>query len=347
MEEQKQAKQQMQIDSDILNTLSTAVRVSKKKGNLDRDEYKKGINASKTETLLLFLLFEDVLKKFDMPSTDEDKLSIASALLKGVNYTIKNIEELCPILSKSYANETNSIGIFISAAINKIIKETDTINLDFAGIEVNCLGYCLTRGNLIIKGSVGDDTGHSMQSGSITIHGNAGDRTGDSMEDGSIIVDGNAGKYTGDFMQSGSITIHGNSGDFTGDYMKGGSIIVEGNSDADTGISMQSGSITIHGNAGDATGYYMEGGSIIVDGNAGDWTGYSMQSGSITIHGNAGEGTGRLSEGGEIRINGKIGSLWYSRAVIYNGRFYYAKKWSIKGILARIKTVLILLLSDG
>ena len=56
MEEQKQAKQQIQIDSDILNTLSKAVRVSKKKGNLDRDEYKKCINASKTKTF--FLLFE-------------------------------------------------------------------------------------------------------------------------------------------------------------------------------------------------------------------------------------------------------------------------------------------------
>ena len=188
MEEQKQAKQQMQIDSDILNTLSTAVRVSKKKGNLDRDEYKKGINASKTEAL--FLLFEDALKKFDMPSTDEDKLSIASALLKGVNYTIKDIEELCPILSQSYANETNSIGIFISAAINKIIKETDTIVLDFAGIEVNYLGYNLPCGNLIIKGSVGDDIGNHMQSGSITIRGNADSFTGDYSEGGEIKVNG-------------------------------------------------------------------------------------------------------------------------------------------------------------
>ena len=107
MEEQKQAKQQIQIDSNILNTLSKAVRVSKKKGNLDRYEYKKGINASKTEAL--FLLFENVLEEFAKSNTYEDVLSTASALLKGVNYTIKNIEELCPILSQSYANETTSI----------------------------------------------------------------------------------------------------------------------------------------------------------------------------------------------------------------------------------------------
>ena len=245
MEEQKQAKQQMQIDSDILNTLSKAVRAPKEKGNLDRDEYKKGINASKTKTF--FLLFEDALEEFKANSFIDENFSTASTLFKGVNYTIKDIEELCPILSKSYANETNSIGIFISAAINKIIKETDTINLDFAGIEVNCLGYCLTRGNLIIKGSVGGYTGHSMQSGSITIHGNAGDWTGNSMEDGSIIVDGNAGKYTGDFMQSGSITIHGNAGEYTGHSMEGGSIIVDGNAGNYVGIFSEGGEIKVNG----------------------------------------------------------------------------------------------------
>ncbi len=266
MEEQKQAKQQMQIDSDILNTLSKAVRVSKKKGNLDRDEYKKGINASKTEAL--FLLFEDALEEFKANSFIDENFSTASTLLKGVDYTIKNIEDLCPRLSLSYTKETNSIGIFISAAINKIIKETDTIVLDFAGIEVNYLGYCLTRGNLIIKGSVGDYTGHYMQSGSITIHGNAGE-------------------YTGDFMQSGSITIHGNAGDWTGDSMQSGSIIVDGNAGKYTGDFMQSGSITIHGNAGEYTGHSMKDGSIIVDGNAGSFT-------------------GDYSKGGEIKVNGEI-----------------------------------------
>ncbi len=278
----------MQIDSDILNTLSKAVRASKEKGNLDRDEYKKCINASKTEAF--FLLFEDALEEFKANSFIDENFSTASTLLKGVNYTIKDIEELCPILSKSYANETNSIGIFISAAINKIIKETDTINLDFAGIEVNYLGYYLTRGNLIIKGSVGGYTGHSMQSGSITIHGNSGDATGRSMKGGSIIVDGNAGKYTGDSMQSGSITIHGNAGDWTGNSMEDGSIIVDGNAGKYTGDFMQSGSITIHGNAGEYTGHSMEGGSIIVDGNAGNYVGI-------------------FSEGGEIKVNGEINGI--------------------------------------
>ncbi len=307
MEEQKQAKQQMQIDSNIINTLSKAVRVPKKKGNLDRDEYKKGINASKTKAL--FLLFEDALEEFKANSFIDENFSTASTLLKGVNYTIKDIEELCLTLSKSYTNETTSIGIFISAAINKIIKETDTINLDFTGIEVNYLGYCLTRGNLIIKGSVGYDTGQSMQSGSITIHGNAGDCTGYYMEEGSIIVDGNAGEDTGEYMRSGSITIHGNAGDFTGGSMKGGSIIVDGNSGKYTGHFMQSGSITIHGNAGDCTGYYMEDGSIIVDGNAGDATGRFMKGGSIIVDGNAGADTGDYSESGEIKVNGEIKSI--------------------------------------
>ncbi len=277
--------EKFKADNTIMNTLSTAVRVSKKKGNLDRDEYKKGINASKTETL--FLLFEEALKEFKANSFIDQNFSTASTLLKGVNYTIKDIEELCPILSQSYANETTSIGIFISAAINKIIKETDTIVLDFAGIEVNYLGYCLTRGNLIIKGSVGGYTGQSMQSGSITIHGNSGDATGRSMKGGSIIVDGNAGKYTGEFMQFGSITIHGNAGDRTGYSMEDGSIIVDGNAGKYTGEFMQSGSITIHGNAGEYTGHPMEGGSIIVDGNAGKYVGI-------------------FSEGGEIKVNGEI-----------------------------------------
>ena len=169
MEEQKQAKQQIQIDSNILNTLSKAVRVSKKKGNLDRYEYKKGINASKTETL--FLLFENVLEEFKANSFYHEDFSTASVLLKGVDYTIKNIEDLCPRLSLSYANKTTSIGIFISAAINKIIKETDTIVLDFAGIEVNYLGYNLPCGNLIIKGNAGKYTGGSSEGGEIKVNG--------------------------------------------------------------------------------------------------------------------------------------------------------------------------------
>ena len=199
--------EKFKADNTIMNTLSTAVRVSKKKGNLDRDEYKKCINASKTKTF--FLLFEDALEEFAKLNDYEDDISTASALLKGVNYTIKDIEELCPILSQSYANETTSIGIFISAAINKIIKETDTIVLDFAGIEVNYLGYCLTRGNLIIKGSVGGYTGQSMQSGSITIHGNSEDATGRFMKDGSIIVDGNADSFTGFCSEGGEIKVNG------------------------------------------------------------------------------------------------------------------------------------------
>ncbi len=199
--------EKFKADNTIMNTLSTAVRVSKKKGNLDRDEYKKGINASKTETL--FLLFENVLEEFKANSFYHEDFSTASVLLKGVDYTIKNIEDLCPRLSLSYTKETYSIGIFISAAINKIIKETDTIVLDFAGIEVNFLGYNLPCGNLIIKGSVGNDTGNHMQSGSITICGNAGICTGCSMKGGSIIVDGNAGSFTGDYSESGEIKVNG------------------------------------------------------------------------------------------------------------------------------------------
>ena len=161
--------EKFKADNTIMNTLSTAVRVSKKKGNLDRYEYKKGINASKTKTF--FLLFEDVLEEFAKSNTYEDVLSIASTLLKGVDYTIKNIEDLCPRLSLSYTKETYSIGIFISAAINKIIKETDTIVLDFAGIEVNYLGYNLPCGNLIIKGNAGKYTGGSSEGGEIKVNG--------------------------------------------------------------------------------------------------------------------------------------------------------------------------------
>ncbi len=226
MEKQKQAKQQIQIDSNILNTLSKAVRVSKKKGNLDRDEYKKGINASKTEAL--FLLFEDALEEFKANSFIDENFSTASTLLKGVDYTIKNIEDLCPRLSLSYTKETNSIGIFISAAINKIIKKTDTVNIYLLGIEVDYLGSYLPCGNLIIHGNVGKMTGTCMENGIIIIEGNAGTNTGHQMKNGIIIIEGNAGINTGCFMSEGTIIVGGNVGDFTGELSYGGKIDVYG-----------------------------------------------------------------------------------------------------------------------
>ncbi len=355
--------QQRRKEDENLKPLANVLRMPEEEGNLNITEYDKNTHA--TNEKMLLKLFEKTLINFnynvDVLGNFNYKIDAnffnASAMLEGLDYTIKDIELLVPIIERTYKNANivfnYSIGIFVSAAINRIIKETDTINLDFTSMKVNYLGLYLPCGNLIIHGNVGDYTGSEMKGGNITICGNAGNNTGEHMRGGSIIVDGNAGDATGYSMHSGSITIHGNAGNNTGNGMENGSLTVGGNAGDFTGSCMQNGSITIQYNAGDYTGMCLMGGSIMVvgnvnnytgeqmdngsitgGGNAGDYTGGYMKNGNIKVGGSAGKETGEESYGGEINVDGEINGVGaHTRAkIIYKGKLLNRSQVLLMGI---------------
>ena len=146
--------------------------------------------------------------------TSENSYKYASTKLQSLKFALDDVSVFASMISgKYFSDEANywTSGIFVSAAINKIIKKDETIKLDFASLEhpADCVGFRLEHGTIIL-------------------HGNSGDYLGERMSGGKIIVEGNAGYYVGYSMSRGSITVQGNSGGHLGRYMSGGVIKIEG-----------------------------------------------------------------------------------------------------------------------
>ncbi len=82
------------------------------------------------------------------------------------------------ISGEHFSDKANywTAGLFISAAINKTIKEDDTVTLDFSslGCPADCIGYSLEEGKIVVQGGAGDYVGEGMSDGEIIVQGNAG-----------------------------------------------------------------------------------------------------------------------------------------------------------------------------
>ncbi len=146
--------------------------------------------------------------------TSEYSYKAASSMLEGLDFVLDDVSIFAGMISrKHFSDEANywTAGLFVSAAINKVIKKDETVTLDFAslGCPADCIGY-------------------KFKQGKISLQGDAGDYLGENMSGGSIVIHGNAGFYIGFHMSGGDITIHGNTGDQVGTYMSGGVIRIEG-----------------------------------------------------------------------------------------------------------------------
>ncbi|MDE1764717.1 MAG: hypothetical protein KGI27_00440 [Thaumarchaeota archaeon] len=144
----------------------------------------------------------------------EESYKHASSCLEKLGFALDDVSTFAGMISaEHFSNMANywTAGLFISAAINKVIKEDDITNLDFSALEgpADCVGYRLEHGKIVL-------------------HGNAGDYIGESMSGGEIAIKRNAGYYVGYNMSGGRITIRGNAGDHLGTYMSGGIIDVKG-----------------------------------------------------------------------------------------------------------------------
>lgn len=120
-------------------------------------------------------------------------------------FTAQDINEL----SKRITVECDSeryLGFYLSALVNKIIKEFDMIDLE-PREELFGLGAYLPRGKLLVRGNMRYFAGAFMSGGVCIIDGNSGNRSGNGMRGGKLIIYGDAGKDTGDFMTGGIIRV--------------------------------------------------------------------------------------------------------------------------------------------
>ncbi|MBA7610825.1 Formyltransferase/hydrolase complex Fhc subunit C [subsurface metagenome] len=137
--------------------------------------------------------------------------------------------------------------------------------------HVKRIGYGMTRGSIIVEGSVGMHLGAELRGGE-------------------IIVEGDASDWVGAEMKGGLIRIKGSSGHFTGASYPGskrgmnrGMIIVEGNCGREAGGRMRRGLIAILGNAGHFLGSNLIAGTILVFGRVGESPGAGMRRGTIVL----------------------------------------------------------------
>lgn len=149
--------------------------------------------------------------------TSEYSYESASSKLERLNFTINDVSIFAGLInSESFSDKANywTAGLFISAAINKVIKEDDTVTLNFAslGYPADCIGYRLKQGKITLQGNAGDYVCELMSGGMITIEGDAGYYVGYNMSGGNIIIQGNAGGHLGTYMSGGVIRIEGQIG---------------------------------------------------------------------------------------------------------------------------------------
>jgi len=139
--------------------------------------------------------------------------------------------------------------------------------------SVHGIGTGMTRGQIVVEGSVGRRVGHRMSGGEIKVCGDVSDFAGMAMSGGLIRIEGNAGDGLGS-SESGSKF-----------GMNRGTILVGGNAGRGVGQAMRRGTIAVAGDAGRLCGWEMLAGSILVFGKCDRDYGAGMIRGSIVLAG--------------------------------------------------------------
>jgi formylmethanofuran dehydrogenase subunit C len=113
------------------------------------------------------------------------------------------------------------------------------------------LGAGLSEGEVVVEGSVGNETGIGMSGGSIDVRGNTGDRTGGAESDGRR------------GMTGGELLVRGSAGPGPGTRMRRGLLVVAGDVAGHAGPGMIAGTVIVFGDAGPAPGRWSKRGSIV------------------------------------------------------------------------------------
>ena len=149
--------------------------------------------------------------------TSQNSYNYALSKLEGLDYESSDVAVFARMISsEKFTDEANywTSGIFVSAAVNKVIKKGETVTLDFAGLgyPADCIGFKLAQGRIMVPGDAGDYLGERMSGGEIAVLGKAGYYAGYFMSGGSIMIDGDTGGHLGRYMSGGVIRIKGKIG---------------------------------------------------------------------------------------------------------------------------------------
>lgn len=120
--------------------------------------------------------------------------------------------------------------------------------------RVDRLASGLDHGEVLVDGSVGDDTGMGMTGGTVVIRGNAGARAGAAtpearrgMSGGELVILGDAGPEAGARMRRGLLAIGGRAGPYTGATMIAGTVVILRSAGPGAGLWSKRGSIVALG----------------------------------------------------------------------------------------------------
>ena len=116
------------------------------------------------------------------------------------------------------------------------------------------LGAGLAEGEVVVEGSVGDETGIGMSGGVIDVRGDAGARAGG--------AEGDARRG----MRGGELLIRGRAGAEPGTRMRRGLLVVAGDVASHAGPGMIAGTVVVFGGTGAAPGRWSKRGSIVAMG---------------------------------------------------------------------------------
>jgi formylmethanofuran dehydrogenase subunit C len=273
--------------------------------------------------MLLASFNNTAIKSYPLDKSYEDAL----ALIPEIYYSLDDVVDLIKDQQENNIFHCfGSAGIYLSALLNRVIKDSDVIRIDIKPAEGNSekrllmnLGMYLPRGKLIFNGdAVIGAIGYGMNGGEIIVKGNCKGEPAQSMKRGKITIEGDIlddhfrdtygvayGMEGGKLIVKGNVKIFERTGNWTmkppepwvlggiGFNMKGGEVIIYGNA-KDVGYKMQDGDITIkgsieheHSNAG----VEMSGGTIIIEGSVKS-VGWKMKGGIIKAN-RVGENEGR------------------------------------------------------
>ncbi|WP_258359385.1 formylmethanofuran dehydrogenase subunit C [Moorella sulfitireducens (nom. illeg.)] len=175
-------------------------------------------------------------------------------------------------------NSKERVGDYFRVEVEETEAQQDDDNAPLATLHLvgdlsrfKRLGWGMSRGEMLIRGSVGPHTGAFMRGGTLVIQGQAGDWLGAHMQGGKILVQGSAGNFAGAAYR----------GYKTG--MQGGTIIIRDDAGQMLGARMRRGVIAVGGNCGDFAGFGMAAGTVVVRGAPGLRAGAQMRRGTIIL----------------------------------------------------------------
>ncbi|MBU4501434.1 MAG: hypothetical protein KKA79_02485 [Nanoarchaeota archaeon] len=174
----------------------------------------------------LFLDFNDYYKEVKKGILkDNESYEFALECARNLRYDVCNLQDFV----RYVVNYDDKSGLYVSALINNLLDSTvDEIRIEPLA-PLDSLANCISKGKLVIEGSVGQYLGWQMNGGELVVDGNATDYVGYNLEGGKIIVNGSVETDLGYDMNDGEIIIKGNAGEDVCNGMEGGKVTVYGN----------------------------------------------------------------------------------------------------------------------